>query len=196
MFDKVIGLLSIPITLVMIWMLVRQVNKPQPVIPRSTWVSLGIAALTLLVNLLFLKKASPGIFGPLFLAAGLVLGMARGRSTRLSVEQGTVIARQSILHLVFWGISAAATQLLASFAPARLVAGGLTLMFFSTGTTFGSGIDLLLRQQRFKKEYLKSDQSKSPDNQKYPNPQDTAKIMCSCSLIIALPAPAVQGASG
>jgi len=116
----------------------------------------------LLVNLLFLKNVNPCILGVLFLAAGLALGLAHGRIARLSWEQGQVVARQSILHLVFWGISAAATQLPASFAPARLVAGGLSMMFFSTGTTFGSGIALLLRQSGFKKEILKTDQGKSP----------------------------------
>jgi hypothetical protein len=92
------------------------------------------------------------------------------------MQQGQVVARQSFLHLVFWGISAAATQLLASFAPARLVAGGLTMMFFSAGTTFGSGIDLLLRQFWFKKECLKNDQNKSPaDKGSIPTPRTLPK---------------------
>jgi hypothetical protein len=50
------------------------------------------------------------------------------------------------MHLVFWGISYAITQVLATFAPAFLVAGGLATMFFSAGSTLGTNLNLLVRQ--------------------------------------------------
>ena len=150
MIDRIIGILSIPITLVMVFLLIRQVNKPQPVNPKSIWVGLSIAVLTLLVNLLFMRQAQPGIFGPLLLIGGMVLGLARWQASQLSIENGAVTARQSIMHLIFWGLSASVTQLLASFAPARWVAGGLAMIFFSTGTTLGTNFNLLLRQKKLK----------------------------------------------
>ena len=150
MIDRIIGILSIPITLVMIFLLIRQVNKTQPVSPKSIWVGLVFAVLTLLVNLLFMRQAQPGMFGPLLLIGGMVLGLARGKASQLSIKIGAVTARQSIMHLFFWGASASVTQLLAAFAPARWVAGGLAMIFFSTGTTLGTNFNLLLRQTKLK----------------------------------------------
>jgi hypothetical protein len=69
-------------------------------------------------------------------------------STRLSLRDGAVVGKQSILHLVFWALSLAITQLLVAVAPASWVAGGLALMFFSTGTTLGTNLNLLLRIHR------------------------------------------------
>jgi len=162
MIDRIFGLISIPITLVMIYLLIRQVGKAQPVNPQSTMTSLIFAVFTLLVNLLFMKQANPGLFGPLLLIAGVFFGLVRGQATHLSVEDGALTARQSIIHLVFWGISAAVTQLLAAFAPARWVAGGLAMMFFSTGATLGTGFNLLMRQNKLRKEAQSAGRSQKP----------------------------------
>lgn len=146
--DRIIGLLSIPIILGMIVGITRQVNKDRRVSLGSSLIGLVMAPFTLVVNLIFMARAMPTAIGPLLLILGLGFGLAWGFTTRLKISDGVMVARQSILHLVFWAISACLTQLLAAFAPLTWVAGGLATMFFSTGTTVGSHLNMLVRQQR------------------------------------------------
>ena len=148
--DKIIGLLSIPITLVMVAGIARQVNKNQRVTAGSSLIGLVMAPLTLIINLIFMRRVIPALAGPLLLILGLGFGLAWGFTTRLKLSEGVVVARQSILHLVFWAVSVTVTQLLAAFAPASWVMGGLATMFFSTGTTAGSQLNLFVRQLWFR----------------------------------------------
>jgi hypothetical protein len=98
------------------------------------------------VNLVFLRQASPGSWALGLGLAGMLFGVVWGRTTKLRVTQGsTVEAERSILYLILWGVSFAVTQVLAAFADARWVAGGLAAMFFATGVALGSNLDLLWR---------------------------------------------------
>jgi hypothetical protein len=145
--DRIIGLLSIPLMLIMVAGIARQVNKNQRVSIGSTLIGLVMAPIILIINLLFMARAIPTSIGPFLLILGLGFGLAWGFTTRLKISDGVPVARQSILHLVFWAISLTVTQLLAAFAPVSWVAGGLATMFFSTGTTVGSQLNLLVRQR-------------------------------------------------
>ncbi len=146
MIGRIIGLLSIPMMAFIMWGLIRQVRKPSPV--RPGWMAIGLvtAPVMLIINLVFLRQAAPGTLGVALLVFGIGFGMAWGFTARLSVRDERVIANRSILHLVFWAISFGLTQLLATFATAEVVAGGLATMFFATGSSLGTNINLLVRQ--------------------------------------------------
>jgi hypothetical protein len=148
---RLIGLLSIPIMLFTIWGLIRQVRKEQRVKLSTPVIGLIMAPLSLLVNLLFMHQAVPYLLGPMLLILGLGFGLAWGQTNRLYQKEGNLVGKRSWLHLVFWAISYIITQVLASFASAWYVAGGLATMFFSTGSTLGTNLNLLSRQLLMRK---------------------------------------------
>lgn len=145
MVGRILGLLSIPLMLFTIYKLIRQVNKESKQSLWSPLLNMIMAPVSLLINIVFLHQAVVESIGPLFLILGLGFGLAWGMTMRLNLRQGGVVGRQSILHLVFWGLSFTITQLLSTFAPATWISGGLVLMFFSTGTTLGSSLNLIVR---------------------------------------------------
>ncbi len=147
---RLFSLASIPLTLLGVWGIIRQVNKEQRLGLASPMIGLVMSPLILLLNVLVLRQAQVNCAGPLFLIMGLGFGLAWGLTMRLSLRDGKVVGKQSILHLVFWGISYATTQFLTVVAPASWVAGGLVLMFLSTGTTLGTNLNLVLRQMRLR----------------------------------------------
>jgi len=173
--DRIIGLLSIPLIIIMIVGIIRQVNKDQRVSLGSSLIGLLMAPFTLVINLIFMARAIPTSIGPLLLILGLGFGLAWGFTTRLKISDGVIIARQSILHLVFWAISASLTQLLAAFAPASWVAGGLATMFFSTGTTVGSHLNLLVRQRRLGKKLVLAPVASSEISVGRPDRKETSR---------------------
>jgi len=152
MIGYLVSLASIVLMAVMIWGLVRQVRKEQPLTTWTPALGLAMAPVMLLINLLFLRKAIPALLGPALLVLGLGLGLAWGQTTRLEAKGNAIVAKRSVLHLIFWGISFAITQILAVFAPAAWVSAGLAAMFFSTGTTVGTNLNLLVRRLRIAKD--------------------------------------------
>ncbi|MCL1693317.1 MAG: hypothetical protein M3096_06515 [Actinomycetia bacterium] len=152
MIGRVVGLLSIPMMAFIMWSLIRQVRKPSAVRPGWTAIGLVMAPVMLIVNLVFLRQAAPGTLGVALLVFGIGFGAAWGFTARLSMRDEKVIADRSILHLVFWAMSFGLTQLLATFAAAEVVAGGLAAMFFATGATLGTSMNLLVRQHQIRKK--------------------------------------------
>ena len=150
MLGRIIGLLSIPLTGLTLWGLIRQVRKEQRVKLSTPVVGLVMAPISLLINVLFLRQAFSAFLGPALLIFGLGLGLAWGQTTRLYAKGGMLVGKRSTLHLVFWGISYAITQILATVAPAMWVGGGLAAMFFSTGSALGTNLNLLVRQLRMR----------------------------------------------
>lgn len=150
MLGRIIGLLSIPLTGLTIWGLIRCVRKEQRVKLSTPVVGLVMAPISLLINVLFLRQAFSAFLGPALLIFGLGLGLAWGQTTRLYAKGGMLVGKRSTLHLVFWGISYAITQILATVAPAMWVGGGLAAMFFSTGSALGTNLNLLVRQLRMR----------------------------------------------
>jgi membrane protein CcdC involved in cytochrome C biogenesis len=137
-----------------IWGLIRQVRKPMPI--RTITPVLGMVMSTgmLLINVVVLKQAAPSLLGVSLLVVGLGFGLAWGQTTRLSREGERVVAKRSIVHLVFWAVSFGATQLLATFATAAWVAGGLVGMFFAAGTTLGTNANLFARYRSLRHSRL------------------------------------------
>jgi hypothetical protein len=151
MIGRGFGLLSVVLISLALWGLIRQVRKPQTIRPSGNLIGIVLAPLMLVVNVVVLRQAAPGLLGPSLLVLGLGFGMAWGQVAKLQAQEGRVVAERSILHLLFWGISYAATQILATFATAAWVAGGLIAMFFATGTSLGTNANLLIRQLRLRR---------------------------------------------
>jgi hypothetical protein len=143
---RLFSLLTIPLTGLTIWGLIRQTRKEQRLSLASPVIGLAMAPMTLLINIVFLHQAFQQYLGPAMLIFGLGLGLAWGQTTRMYAKGKRLVGKRSIMHLVFWGISYAITQVLATFAPAFVVAGGLATMFFSTGSTLGTNLNILARQ--------------------------------------------------
>ncbi|MEA2024185.1 MAG: hypothetical protein U9N79_07855 [Actinomycetota bacterium] len=152
MIGRIIGLLSVPMFVFVIWSLIRQVRRPAPVRPGWTAIGIVMAPFMLIINLVFLRQAAPGALGIALLVFGIGFGAAWGFTARLSMRNEKVIADRSILHLIFWAVSFGLTQLLATFALAEVVAGGLAAMFFATGTTLGTSTNLLVRQLQIRRQ--------------------------------------------
>jgi hypothetical protein len=150
MITRIVSLLTIPLLAFTIWGLVKQVGKEQRLTLATPLIGLVMAPLTLLVNVVFLRRAYTALLLPFLLVAGLGFGLAWGQTTRMLAKGNRLVAKRSVLHLVFWGISYAITQVLATFAPASWVAGGLATMFFSAGSSLGTNLNLLLRQVRMR----------------------------------------------
>ncbi|MDH3259632.1 MAG: hypothetical protein OEM81_12820 [Acidimicrobiia bacterium] len=145
MIGRIIGVLSIPLMAFAIWGLIRQVRKPQRMRTSTPIIGMVMATVMLLVNVLILRQATPGLLGISLLVVGLGFGVAWGQATRLLRRGEAIVAKRSVLHIVFWGFSLAVTQILATFATAVWVAGGLVTMFFAAGTTLGTNANLLVR---------------------------------------------------
>jgi len=145
---RVLSILSIPLMGLAIWGLIRQVRHEQPMGKLTPVIGLVMAPLALAFNLVFMRPAIQNLLGPVLLLLGLGFGLAWGQTTKLFAKGETVVARRSILHLIFWGLSYALTQVLATFAPATWVAGGLAALLFSTGATLGTHLNILVRRFR------------------------------------------------
>lgn len=148
---RLISLLTLPLMAFAIWGLIRQVRRALPVRARAAIIGLVMSPLLLIVNIVVLRRAVPGSGGLALLVFGLGFGVAWGQNARLERQGDVVVARRSVLHLGFWAISIGVTQLLATFASAQWVALGLVSMFFTAGTSIGTNLNLLFRQQRLRR---------------------------------------------
>jgi hypothetical protein len=148
---RVLSILSIIAVGLTLWVLIRQVGREQRQRLFTPIIGLVLAPVTLLINILFLHQAFSAYLGPALLIFGLGFGLAWGQTTRLYEKNRKLVGKRSVLHLIFWGISYAITQILATFAPALWVAGGLAAMFFSTGATLGTNLNLLARLWRLRR---------------------------------------------
>jgi len=161
MFWRMVGFLFTPFMLLSVVGIIVQMRKEQRISMWSPILGIVMAVLMLLVNMvvysrvllsemiifsLFLPRIL--ITGPL-LIAGLGFGLAWGQTMRLYPKGESLVGKQSILHVVFWGISLVISQAFTAFAPASWTAGGIAMMAFSVGTTVGTNLNLLLRQMRF-----------------------------------------------
>lgn len=152
MIWRILSLLSIPLVLWAFWGLVRQVRKPQRLRALTPVIGIVMSLLMLTANVFILHRANPTLLGGALLVVGIGFGLAWGQATRLAKEGDTVMAERSALHIIFWAVSFAMTQVLATFAPASWVAAGLAAMFFSAGATLGTSANLFLRRERVRKE--------------------------------------------
>ena len=152
---RALSLLSVPLTLVMIFSMIRMVKKEQRARMRTNIIGIIMAPMTLLINVIFLNRALPDFFSVFFVGGfvavfGLGFGLAWGQTAKLYKKDEQLVVKRSIAHLVFWGFSYAITQLLAAVATTGFVAGGLATMLFSAGSTVGTNVNMLVRYQKLK----------------------------------------------
>jgi hypothetical protein len=150
MIYRILSLLTVPLVLLSFYGVIRQMRKELPFRIRTPIIGLIFTPLSLIINVIFLRRAFSAFLGPALLITGLGFGLAWGQATRLYVKGPSIVGKRSVLHIIFWAISYAITQILSTFAPALYVAGGLTTMFFSTGSGFGTNLNLLTRQIRLR----------------------------------------------
>ena len=151
-----IGLLSIPLTVVGFILLIRQIRKTQRIQKRTALIGMFFSILMLVVNLLFLNSALVSLWQPFFLILGGGFGLAWGLTTKLMIREEDIVAKRSIAYILFWAVSLAITQVLAAFARNSVVAFGLGGMFFSAGSSLGTNLNLLtrtlLKERKLKKK--------------------------------------------
>jgi len=152
MIYRILSLLTIPLVLLSFYGMIRQMRKELPFRLFTPIIGLVLAPLSLIINVIFLHKAFSAFLGPALLITGLGFGLAWGQATRLYIKGPSIVGKRSVLHIVFWAVSYAITQIMATFAPALWVAGGLTAMFFSTGSGLGTNVNLLIRQLRLRSQ--------------------------------------------
>jgi hypothetical protein len=165
MIYRILSMLTVPLVLLGFYGVIRQMRKELPFRLRTPIIGLIFAPLSLIINVIFLRRAFSAFLGPALLITGLGFGLAWGQATRLYIKGPSIVGKRSILHIVFWAVSYAITQILATFAPALWVAGGLTAMFFSTGSGLGTNLNLLIRQLR-----LRSQTTPMPSEVEVPQP--------------------------
>jgi len=152
MIYRILSLLTVPLVFLSFYGMIRQMRKELPFRLFTPIIGLVLAPLSLIINVIFLQKAFSAFLGPALLITGLGFGLAWGQATRLYVKGPSTVGKRSVLHIVFWAVSYAITQILATFAPALWVAGGLTAMFFSTGSGLGTNLNLLFRLLRLRSQ--------------------------------------------
>lgn len=154
---RVISLLSIPLTVFMIFMLIRRTGQEQPSHKRTYVIGIVMPCLMMVINLLFMLSAfiawCPAIWLVVLLMGG-GFGYLQGKSAKMYHSGDTLMVKRSVMHLVFWAISYSLTHFLVAALPAYLAAGGLATMFFSTGSSIGLNSNLILRQNRLALEEM------------------------------------------
>ena len=156
MILRLLSLLSIPLTLVMIFSMIRMVRNEQRARMRTNIMGIIFAPMILLINIIFLNRAFsdfPGMLciGSMVAVFGLGFGFAWGQTAKLYKKGEKLVVKRSVAHLIFWAFSLAITQLFATFASTALVAGGLVALLFSTGSTVGTNTNMLVRFQKLKR---------------------------------------------
>ena len=145
-FFRIIGFLSIPLILVSVGLMIKNLRHEQRLTSRSLVIQLAMSPIILLIYALLLGvSVSVDLAIPL-LFVGLALGALWGKTTKLSLNRGQVFGRRSIWYLVIWALTFTVTQGLALAASSGAVSHGLTTMFFSTGIAIGMNVNLLYRR--------------------------------------------------
>ena len=83
----------------------------------------------------------------LLIIFGVGFGFAWGTTTKLDLQNNSVVGKRSILYIFFWLASLGVTQILSLFAKSNVVAFGLAGMFFSTGASVGSNSNIIFRMR-------------------------------------------------
>ncbi len=145
---RFVGVVSLLLTGVGFFLLVRQIKKTNRVRAGSILLSMAFSVLMLLFNLLVMNRAP--LYGWLlfFLIFGGGFGLAWGRTTRLDLRDQRIVGQRSVIYIYFWLASLLVTQLLGLAASAGVVSLGLAGMFFSTGAALGTNGSILVRMKR------------------------------------------------
>jgi len=146
---RIIGILSIPLTLVAIGLMIRSLRHEQQVTARSLIIQLATSPVFLAVYAWLLGVAVSTRIAVPMLIVGLGVGVVWGRTTKLRLtRRGRVAGRRSIWYLAVWALTFTVTQGLALWASSEVVGHALSTMYFSTGAAVGMNGYLLFRHWR------------------------------------------------
>jgi hypothetical protein len=146
---RIIGILSIPLTLVAIGLMIRSLRHEQQVTARSLVIQLATSPVFLAVYAWLLGVSVSVRIAVPMLIVGLAAGVVWGHTTKLRLtRRGQVAGRRSIWYLAVWALTFTVTQGLALWASSEVVAHALSTMYFSTGAAAGMNGYLLFRYWR------------------------------------------------
>jgi len=145
---RVVGALSVPLLVVSIFFMIKNLRRPYPVLPKGLALQTLAPVLVFVVYALLLSLDPPKIASGALFVVGIGLGVASSLTTKLGLDGGHVIGRRSIWYLVAWAVTFSVTQLLAVFARSEYAAWGFTTLYFSLGLTLGTNGTLFARRQR------------------------------------------------
>jgi hypothetical protein len=146
---RIIGILSIPLTLVAIVLMIRSLRHEQQITARSLIIQLATSPIFLAVYAWLLGVSVSLRIAVPMLIVGLAVGVVWGHTTRLRLTRRAQVAgRRSIWYLAVWGLTFTVTQGLALWASSEVVAHALSTMYFSTGAAAGMNGYLLFRYWR------------------------------------------------
>jgi len=146
---RIIGILSIPLTLVAIALMIRSLRHEQQVTARSLIIQLATSPVFLAVYAWLLGVSVSLRIAVPMLIVGLAVGVVWGHTTKLRLtRRGRVAGRRSIWYLAIWALTFTVTQGLALWASSEVVAHALSTMYFSTGAAAGMNGYLLFRHWR------------------------------------------------
>lgn len=146
---RLFSLLSVPIALFMFYKLFKSINREQVFNQRILITSIVMASAMMFVNILFMISAffawCAGVWFGLLLA-GLGFGFIWGKSSKLYQKNDRIMIKRSAIHLLFWACAYTLTHLLTAIFPSNIAAAGLAAMFFSTGSTIGTNVYIIMKK--------------------------------------------------
>lgn len=146
---RIVGFLSIPLTLVAIGLMIKSLRHEQQVTARSLIIQLATSPVFLAVYAWLLGVSVSLKIAVPMLIVGLGVGALWGHTTKLRLtRRGRVAGRRSIWYLAVWALTFTVTQGLALWASSEVVAHALSTMYFSTGAAAGMNGYLLFRHWR------------------------------------------------
>lgn len=133
---KIISIVFLIVFVFSVVFLIFTFRKPKKVSIFSLILAVLISLITLTVFSLFINYRPSLLLVAVMGFAGLCIGVVWSQSTRVYVENGKVMSRNSIWYLVVWGGVFALTQLI-SIVTQRPPAIILALLVMSTGSIIG-----------------------------------------------------------
>lgn len=133
---KIISVIFLMVFVLSVVFLIFTFRKPKKVSIFSLVLAVLISLITLTVFSLFIHYRPSWLLIAVMGFAGLCIGIVWSQSTRVYVENGKVMSRNSIWYLVVWGGVFALTQLI-SIVTQRPPSIIMALLVMSTGTIIG-----------------------------------------------------------
>jgi hypothetical protein len=141
---KTISLLLLLVFALSVVLLVLTFRKPRKVSVFSLILAI-LVGLTTLTVFSFLIRYHPSVWLLIAMgSAGLLIGVLWSRATRIYVENGQVMSRNSVWYLVVWGGIFALTQLI-SIVTNRPPSAAMALLIMSTASIIGMNGSIIKR---------------------------------------------------
>lgn len=143
--------MAIALTLVsfalILWMILT-FRRKRSITRRAPLISIGMSLLFILVYWLIVGTSIP-VWGLFFIiVTGIVLGVWRGKNTKVWIEKGIAKAQNTIWFLIVWAFCYGLNQFLISAGKALSFNLGMASMAVGTGVILGSQGNIFLRLQK------------------------------------------------